>query len=318
MDILKRFANVGVIPAVVIEKVEDAVPTAKALLAGGVDVMEITFRTAAAPEAIKRVSEECPEMLVGAGTVITLEQCKQAVEMGSKFIVAPGFNPEVVRWCIDNDISITPGCVTPSDISAAIDMGLKVVKFFPASVYGGLPAMKALSGPFGQIKFVPTGGVNAQNLAEYMAEPFIHAVGGTWFCAKADISAGNFEKITALCKEARANALGYEVVHVGINCANGEDAMGVANAFNGAFGFPVKDGNSSVFAGTGIEVMKSPYLGAMGHIAVRTNRIDMAIADLEKKGYAIDPETCKYKGSKLIAVYLKAEFGGFAVHLLQK
>ena len=318
MDILKRFANVGVIPAVVIERVEDAVPTAKALLAGGVDVMEITFRTAAAPEAIKRVSEECPDMLVGAGTVITLEQCKEAVAMGSKFIVAPGFNEEVVQWCLDNDISITPGCVTPSDISAAIKLGLKVVKFFPASVYGGLPAMKALSGPFGQIKFVPTGGVNAQNLAEFMAEPFIHAVGGTWFCAKADINAGNFDKITALSKEARANALGYEVAHIGINCADADDAMDVTKAFNNAFGFAVKEGNSSNFAGTGVEVMKSPYLGANGHIAIRTNRIDMAIADLEKKGYAVDPDTYKYKGNKLIAAYLKNDFGGFAVHLLQK
>ena len=318
MDILKRFANVGVIPAVVIDKVEDAVPTAKALLAGGVDVMEITFRTAAAPEAIKRVSEECPEMLVGAGTVITLEQCKQAVEMGSKFIVAPGFNPEVVRWCVENDISITPGCVTPSDISAAIDLGLKVVKFFPASVYGGLPAMKALSGPFGQIKFVPTGGVNAQNLAEYMAEPFIHAVGGTWFCAKADISAGNFEKITALCKEARANALGYEVVHVGINCASGEDAMGVANAFNGAFGFPVKDGNSSVFAGTGIEVMKTPFRGAKGHIGIKTNFIERAKAYMERQGFEFDESSANYKDGQLKAIYFKDEIAGFALHLVQK
>ena len=204
MDVLNRLALAGVVPVVVLENAKDAVPTAKAMVAGGIDVMEITFRTAAAADSIKAVSENCPEMLVGAGTVITLEQCKKAVESGAKFIVAPGFDEEVVRWCVENNVPVTPGCVTPTEIMAAMKLGLKVVKFFPAGVYGGLSAMKALSGPFGGIKFIPTGGVNAQNLAEYISAPFIHAVGGSWVCPKADISAGNFEKITALCREAHA------------------------------------------------------------------------------------------------------------------
>ena len=204
MDVTTRLARAGVVPVVVLEHAKDAVPTAKAMAAGGIDVMEITFRTAAAADSIKAVSENCPEMLVGAGTVITLEQCKKAVESGAKFIVAPGFDEEVVRWCVENNVPVTPGCVTPTEIMAAMKLGLKVVKFFPAGVYGGLSAMKALSGPFGGIKFIPTGGVNAQNLAEYISAPFIHAVGGSWVCPKADISAGNFEKITALCREAHA------------------------------------------------------------------------------------------------------------------
>ncbi len=204
MDVTTRLARAGVVPVVVLEHAKDAVPTAKAMAAGGIDVMEITFRTAAAADSIRAVSENCPEMLVGAGTVITLEQCKKAVESGAKFIVAPGFDEEVVRWCVENNVPVTPGCVTPTEIMAAMKLGLKVVKFFPAGVYGGLSAMKALSGPFGGIKFIPTGGVNAQNLAEYISAPFIHAVGGSWVCPKADISAGNFEKITALCREAHA------------------------------------------------------------------------------------------------------------------
>lgn len=204
MDVTTRLARAGVVPVVVLEHAKDAVPTAKAMAAGGIDVMEITFRTAAAADSIKAVSENCPEMLVGAGTVITLEQCKKAVESGARFIVAPGFDEEVVRWCVENNVPVTPGCVTPTEIMAAMKLGLKVVKFFPAGVYGGLSAMKALSGPFGGIKFIPTGGVNAQNLAEYISAPFIHAVGGSWVCPKADISAGNFEKITALCREAHA------------------------------------------------------------------------------------------------------------------
>ena len=204
MDVTTRLARAGVVPVVVLEHAKDAVPTAKAMVAGGIDVMEITFRTAAAADSIKAVSENCPEMLVGAGTVITLEQCKKAVESGAKFIVAPGFDEEVVRWCVENHVPVTPGCVTPTEIMAAMKLGIQIIKFFPAGVYGGLSAMKALSGPFGGIKFIPTGGVNAQNLAEYLAAPFIHAVGGSWVCPKADISAGNFEKITALCREAHA------------------------------------------------------------------------------------------------------------------
>ena len=208
MDVLSRLKNAVVVPVVVIENVKDAIPTAKAMAAGGVDVMEITFRTAAAPEAIKAVAENCPDVLVGAGTILNLEQCKLAVEMGAKFIVAPGFDAEVVGWCVENGVAVTPGCVTPTEITAAIKMGLKVVKFFPANVYGGLEAMKTLSGPFPGIKFLPTGGINVGNIKEYYNAPFIHAVGGSWVCPKADISAGNLDKITALCAEARKAALG--------------------------------------------------------------------------------------------------------------
>ena len=206
MDILSRLAAAGVVPVVVLDDAKDAIPTAKAMLAGGVDVMEITFRTAAAPDAIRAVAENCPDMLVGAGTVLNLEQCKLAVQMGAKFIVSPGFDAGVVGWCIENGIAVTPGCVTPTEITAAVNMGLKVVKFFPANVYGGLNAMKNLSAPFGGVKFLPTGGVNTANIKEYISAPFIHAVGGSWVCPKDAIQAGDFEKITQLCKEARAAA----------------------------------------------------------------------------------------------------------------
>ena len=208
MDVLERLANSIVVPVVVLDKAEDAVPTAKAMAAGGVDTMEITFRTACAPEAIKAVAENCPEVCVGAGTVLNLEQAKLAVEMGAKFIVSPGFSEEVVVWCVENGIPVAPGCVTPTEIMAALKHGLKMIKFFPANVYGGLNAMKNLSAPFVGVKFLPTGGVNAANIKEYIDAPFIHAVGGSWVCPKADIAAGNWEKITNLCIEARKAAKG--------------------------------------------------------------------------------------------------------------
>ena len=206
MNVLERLANSIVVPVVVLEKVEDAVPTAKAMAAGGVDTMEITFRTACAPEANKAVAENCPEVLVGAGTIVNVEQAKLALQMGAKFIVSPGFSDEVVGWCVENNIPVTPGCVTPTEIMAAMKHGLKLVKFFPANVYGGLNAMKNLAAPFVGMKFLPTGGVNAANIKQYIDAPFIHAVGGSWVCPKADIAAGNWEKITNLCLEARKAA----------------------------------------------------------------------------------------------------------------
>lgn len=202
MNVLDRLKQSGVVPVVVLDDAKDALPTAKALLAGDVDVIEITFRTAAAADSIKAVAENCPDMLVGAGTVVTLDQCKQALECGAKFIVSPGFDPEVVAWCVERNVPITPGCVTPTEIMAARKLGLNVVKFFPAGVYGGLKAMKALSAPFGGIKFIPTGGVDAKNLKEYLEAPFVHAVGGSWLCPKKEIAAGNFDVVTALCSEA--------------------------------------------------------------------------------------------------------------------
>ena len=202
MEIIDQLHETGVIPVVVIENTADAVPTAQALLAGGVNVMEITFRTAAAPDAIKAVAESCPDMHVGAGTVITLEQCQKAVSMGAEFIVTPGLDEEVAAWCVHNGVAITPGCATPGEIMRAMKLGLRVVKFFPANILGGLSAMKALSGPFGEIKFIPTGGISGENITEYTAAPFIHAVGGSWLCGKKDIAAGNFIRITTLCRAA--------------------------------------------------------------------------------------------------------------------
>ena len=318
MDVLKRMACAGIVPVVVLEDAKDAVPAAKAMVAGGIDVMEITFRTAAAADSIRAVAAEVPDMLVGAGTVVNLEQCKLAVECGAKFIVSPGYDEETVAWCVENGVAVTPGCVTPTEIMAALKHGLKVVKFFPANVYGGLSAIKALSGPFVGLKVIPTGGVNQQNLGEFVSNPSIHAVGGSWVCPKADIAAHNFDKITQLCAEARRGVMGFELAHVGVNCESADESLAVCEELEKAFDFEVKTGNSSNFASTGVEVMKSMYLGKNGHLAVRTNKIETAIAELEKRGFAVDMDTAKYKGDRMVAVYLKNEIGGFAVHLLQK
>ena len=318
MQCRERMGSNAVIPVVVLDDVKCAIPTARAILSGGIDIMEITLRTSAGLASIQAVTAECPEMLVGAGTVLNLEQAKFVVEAGAKFVVSPGFDHEIVQWCVENGVTVVPGCITPTEIMAALKLGVDVVKFFPANIYGGLSAMKSLAAPFQDVRFIPTGGVNGQNISEYAAAPFVHTVGGSWVCPKADIAAGNYEKITALCREAVINSLGFEVAHIGINTENSVCATAVAREFGTLFGFHAKDGNNSVFAGSDIEVMKSMYLGQNGHLAVYTNNVARAISYLEKQGHPVDLSSAKFKGARITSVYLQKEIGGFAVHLLQK
>ena len=202
MTFSERVFETGIVPVVVLNNVEDAVPLAGALLKGGIDFMEITFRTECAAECISVISKEVPDMTVGAGTVLNVEQAKLAVDSGAKFIVSPGLDEATVKWAIENDIPVIPGTVTPTEIMKAISLGLKVVKFFPADVYGGIKAIKALSAPFGQVKFLPTGGVSEANLNEFAANKSVIAVGGSWVCKKDDIINHDWEKITMLSENA--------------------------------------------------------------------------------------------------------------------
>ena len=202
MNFTDRVCEAGIVPVVVLNKVEDAVPLAGALLKGGITFMEITFRTECAADCIEVISREVPDMTVGAGTVINVEQAKTAVAGGAKFIVSPGFDEETVRWALDNDIPVIPGTVTPTEIMKAVGMGLRVLKFFPADVYGGIKAIKALSAPFGQVKFLPTGGVSPDNLKDFISNKAVAAVGGSWVCKKDDIANHDWDKITALSAEA--------------------------------------------------------------------------------------------------------------------
>ena len=316
--ILEQFQKIGIIPVVVIDDAKDAVPLAKALCEGGLPVAEVTFRTDAAEEAIRLMAEDFPDMLVGAGTVLTTEQVDRAVAAGSKFIVSPGLNPKVVKYCQEKNVPITPGTAKPTDIEMALELGLDVVKFFPAEQNGGLPMIKAMAAPYTKVKFMPTGGISPKNLKSYLDFDKIIACGGSWMVPKDLVAAGDFEAIKNLTREAVNTMLGFELRHVGINANGDEEANGIAGSFEKLFGFAKKDGNSSVFAGTAIEVMKAPYLGANGHIAIGTNYIERAVYHMELQGFEFDMDTAKYKNGKLIAVYLKGELGGFAVHLVQK
>lgn len=202
MTFFEKVEKTGIVPVVVLERVEDSVPLAKALLKGGIDLMEITFRTECAAECISVISKEVPDMTVGAGTIINIEQAVRAVESGAEFIVSPGLDVGVVAWANERDVPVIPGAVTPSEIMKALSLGLNVLKFFPADVFGGIKAIKALSAPFGQVRFLPTGGVSESNLAEFAGNKSVVAVGGSWVCKKADIMNQEWDKITELSANA--------------------------------------------------------------------------------------------------------------------
>ena len=202
MSLHKIIENSGIIPVVVLDDAAKAVPLAKALLAGGINICEITFRTAAAEESIRQIALNVPEMIVGAGTVLTKEQLKAATDAGAKFIVSPGSDLEVIRYAKELGVYMLPGAVTPTEVMQLIKEDIKAIKFFPAENYGGLKTIKALSAPFPNIKFVPTGGVSLSNLTTYLEFDKIAAVGGSWLCTKDLITNDKWDEITKLSKEA--------------------------------------------------------------------------------------------------------------------
>ena len=318
-SIIEKIGRIGIVPVIALENAEDARPLAQALCRGGLPCAEITFRTDAAQEAIRIMAEEFPDMLVGAGTVLCVEQVDRAVSAGAKFVVSPGLNPKVAAYCQDKGIPILPGTANPSDVEAALEMGLEAVKFFPAEAAGGIKMIKAMSAPYGNVKFMPTGGINADNLKEYLDFEKVIACGGSWMVKKELINAGKFEEIERLTAEAVTKMLGFTLSHIGINAQDEASANRTAGTFETIFGMAKKEGKSSVFAGTGIEVMKTPYLGANGHIAVGTNDMERAVYHLERRGISFDVATAKRDDNgKLKAIYLKDEIGGFAIHLVQK
>jgi len=203
-ELLRKFQELGIVPVVVLDNAKDAEPLAKALCDGGLPCAEVTFRTDAAEESIRIMAQKFPNMLVGAGTVLTIDQVDRAVAAGAKFIVSPGLNPKVVTYCVEKNIPITPGVQTPSEIEQALEFGLDVVKFFPAEPAGGLKMIKALAGPYVNLKFIPTGGISTKNAPEYLGYDKILAVGGSWVASKDLINAGKFDEIAKITRESVA------------------------------------------------------------------------------------------------------------------
>lgn len=318
-DIFERIGEYGIVPLVTLDDPNDAVPLARALVEGGIPIAEVTFRTAAGGESIKRMAKEVPEIIVGSGTVHTVDQAKETVDNGGKFVITPGFNAKVVEWCVNNNVPVCPGTVVPSDIEEAMNYGLKVVKFFPAEAYGGINTIKNLAAPFSGIKFVPTGGVGLHNLRDYLDLPNVAAVGGSFVPPAKMVKEKDWEGIVKTCKEINNKVFDFTVGHVGINANTADNATKVTDRIAELFESDKRETPIAFFSGNLVEVMKVPFVGTHGHICVDTCDLKRAMAMLERKGVAFDEENRFFdaKGN-LVTAYMKEEIGGFAFHIRQR
>ena len=314
--LLQQIELLGLVPLVTIDNAADAVPLADALVQGGLPCVELTLRTPAALEAITRAAAAHPEMIVGAGTVLNVGQASAALDAGARWIISPGFDRRIVDFCRERDVAVTPGVQTATEIQSALDAHVDVVKFFPSDRAGGLEQLKALLGPFGAVRFLPTG-VDEVNISSYLHTPGVIACGGAWVTRRELIAAKRFDEIRTGTAALVRGMLGLELRHVGLNMPDATSAAEAAGEFCRLLDLPLRETPEQIFVGTGIEVRKRPHLGAHGHLALQTPFIDRAVAWFDRRGYRIRPETRDVRDGRLHAVYLEEEIGGFALHLIQ-
>ncbi len=317
-SVLERIGELGIVPVVKLGDPGEALGLGKALLAADLPVAEVTFRTPAAEESIRVLASQVPELLVGAGTVLSTEQADRAIGAGARFIVAPGLNPRVVEHCLGRGVTVIPGVDSATQIETALEMGLAALKFFPAEASGGVEKIKALSAPFADVRFVPTGGITPSNMSGYLDLPQVLAVGGSWMVKQELLASGSFAEVTRLAREAVLSMLGFKVRHVGINEASPERARESADAFAELFGFRVREASGSYFLDPAIEILKRPGRGERGHLAVETSSMRRATAYLLRRGFRLLPDGGARPGVEPDFAYLEREISGFAIHLLKR
>ncbi|WP_294729982.1 bifunctional 4-hydroxy-2-oxoglutarate aldolase/2-dehydro-3-deoxy-phosphogluconate aldolase [uncultured Faecalibaculum sp.] len=318
-ELKRSLETAGLIPVVKIDEAGHAVDLTKALLQAGLDCIEITFRTEAAAEAIEAVRKSGLDVVILAGTVLDVEQAERARIAGADVIVSPGYNASVVRWCLEQGMPVVPGIQSASELTAAVNAGLGFVKFFPAQAAGGIGMLKALSGPFPAMQFMPTGGISEDNFQEYLKLPQVVCAGGSWMVPTVLIQEGRFDEIQAIAHSAVTKMLDLKLAHIGINAANEGEAHQIAQFFETVFSFEARENPSSIFSDTYVETLKSPYLGKKGHIAISTPNVERAMAYLEKRGVAFNQDSIVRRPNGLIqAVYFQKETGSFAIHLVRK
>jgi 2-dehydro-3-deoxyphosphogluconate aldolase/(4S)-4-hydroxy-2-oxoglutarate aldolase len=314
--LMQRVGEIGLVPVIKLESARKAVGLGRALVAGGIPVAEVTFRTAAAEEAIRAMAAELPELLVGAGTVLTVDQAERALAAGAKFIVSPCYVDEVVAYCQERGIPVLPGVVNPDGVAKGLAQGLDVLKFFPAGPAGGTAMLDAMAGPFGSARFVPTGGIDASNVSSYARRTNVHAIGGTWMVRPDLVEAEDWQAVEGLCREAVFALHDFSFAHLGISGQDEAECRAVAGRFQQLFNFAPTEGGASIFAGDRVEITRTPCPGAKGHLAIRCNQVERAVAYLKRAGIQARPETAKGAPGRLKAIYLDLELAGFAVHLL--
>lgn len=315
---MQKVQQVGLLPLIVLDDTSKAIPLGEALVESGIPFAEVTFRTDNAAEVIKEMAK-VKGLHVGAGTVHNVEQAKLAYENGATFIVTPGIFKDVVVWCQEHQLPIVPGCVVPSDIELALDLGLEVVKFFPAEAYGGISTLKALSGPYKNVKFIPTGGVNEKNFTDYLALDNVFAVGGSFVPPASLIKQEKYDDIVSLGKTLRQEILNFSIGHVGIHPQGNDQAKDITSLFSNLLALPNQETPTSYFVSDLIEIMKEPVHGHLGHICIDTDDFTRAVAYFEDHGLVFKEGTQLYNAQgECFSQYLEQEVAGYAVQLRKR
>ncbi len=318
-DVFKQLADIGILPVINISQESDAIPLAGALMKGGIPVLEVTLRSECSMRAIDLIKHQYPEMTIGAGTVLHTSQVDQVMASGADYIVSPGYDEILIKYCRDKNIPIIPGCVTATELQKGVKEGIRIFKFFPAELNGGVEAIKLLSGPFADVHFLPTGGITINNLGSYLINDRVIACGGSFMATSEQLKKHDFEGITAACNRAVDISLGFELAHIGINHDNELEAITTASAIAGIFRLEVKNGNSSVFAGKYVEAMKMPFRGKLGHIGFYTNSMARSLAYFNNCGIAINPDSIRTdEYGTPVSAYLMDEIAGFAIHVVRR
>lgn len=313
--VVKELELCGITPLIKLEDIRDTLPLIGALTSAGIKVVEIVFRSSIAKDAIKLITSKCQNMLVGAGTVISIEQVNEAISAGAKYIVTPSFNPKVVDRCIKLGIPVFPGCSNASDIEQAYERGLRVVKFFPSELLGGVAMLKALSGPYPFMRFLPTGGISSENLNSYLSYSNVLCCGGTFMVNEELIKQGKFEEITKNARDAINNMLNIQLDHVGINT---DDTQGkkLLKTFSQLSGKNYMEGEGKF---SGIEAVTDNHFGRIGHVAFSSPNLERCLYYLAERGFAIEPTSIVRNGNgKMTKVNLVGDNAGFTIRLIKK
>ncbi len=316
--VLQDLSLAGIVPVIAVQDAGDAVGLCTALRDGGLPVAEITFRTQAAQEAIRQVHAHLPEVILGAGTVLTTQQVDQAVAAGASYIVSPGFNPRTVLHCQQLGIPIIAGCASPTELELAIEMGLETVKFFPAEALGGLPMIKALSAPFGQVRFMPTGGIGEHNLLEYLAFPKVAACGGSFMVPQDAVKAKDWKRIETLTRRAVNLMLGFSLARIDLLAAGAAQADQDARDLARLFGEEVTKDHAGYLVGNSLYVADSTTAKQEKKLTIACNQVDRAVWHLKLRGFAVDEASRKVANGVTQSIRLGREFAGFFLELVKK